>query len=571
MSAQTGRSTDGGEEKTISLDEASDVQIPVVELLTGRGFITGKSGSGKSNSASVVAEELLDDNLPLLIVDTEGEYYGLQEEYEMLHVGADDQCDLQVGPEHGEKLAELALTDNVPIILDVSGFIDEEEGSELIFETAKALFTKEKKQKKPFLMLVEEVHEYIPEKQGLDQTGKMLVKIAKRGRKHGLGIVGMSQRPADVKKDFITQANWLLWHRLTWNNDTKVVRQVADKETADEIEDLEDGEAFLMADWAEEDIQRVQVRRKRTFDAGATPGLDDFERPELKSISGDLVDELEEISKEQSRRQDRISQLEARVEELQLEKEEIKDELQAERQNNETVEKLADKLMGMSNADDSSGEALDEIRDEKNAEIRSLEKKLEERDERITELQSELADAQEELRQRPDIDERAVEAVEVLAEEFGVRDGDDETIRRKLKESRDRIEELEGKLETARTDADLPGEFEDSLSFLKHEAVKEAVDEANADITTSDDHTWNILFHLADDDIDSVHPDDATSVVDLHKENIRKVLNKLEDEAVVETVKPGRRKEYRLNVDGLERIVQNHKKRQEMEEFRDGL
>jgi DNA helicase HerA-like ATPase len=49
----------------------------------------GKSGSGKSNSASVVVEELLDDGYPVLIVDVDREYFGLKEEYELLHLGAD--------------------------------------------------------------------------------------------------------------------------------------------------------------------------------------------------------------------------------------------------------------------------------------------------------------------------------------------------------------------------------------------------------------------------------------------------------------------------------------------------
>jgi len=44
----------------IVLDVAGDVQLPIVDVLTGCGFITGKSGSGKSNTASVIAEELLD-------------------------------------------------------------------------------------------------------------------------------------------------------------------------------------------------------------------------------------------------------------------------------------------------------------------------------------------------------------------------------------------------------------------------------------------------------------------------------------------------------------------------------
>jgi len=298
-----------------------DVELPIVDLLTGRGFITGKSGSGKSNSASVVAEKLLDRGYSILAVDIDGEYYGLKEEYEILHVGADEECDLRVGVEHAEKIAELALQQNVPIILDVSSFLDESNARELLTEVTKQLFAKEKKLKQPFLMLVEEVHEYIPEGGGVDECGRMLIKVSKRGRKHGLGIVGISQRPADVKKDFITQCDWLVWHRLTWNNDTKVVGRILGSEYAEEIEEMDDGESFLMTDW-NESIRRVQFERKRTFDAGATPGLDDFERPELKSVSGDLVDELQEISDQQSRRENRIDELER---ELQRKEERIRD------------------------------------------------------------------------------------------------------------------------------------------------------------------------------------------------------------------------------------------------------
>jgi hypothetical protein len=159
----------------------------------------------------------------------------------------------------------------------------------------------------------------------------MLIKIGKRGRKHGLGIVGISQRPADVKKDYITQCDWLVWHRLTWDNDTKVVRRIIDAEHAGAVEDLSDGEAFLMTDWSES-VRRVQFHRKHTFDAGATPGLDDFERPDLKSVSEDLVSELQEISDERERRESELADLrqelerkERRIADLERELEEARD------------------------------------------------------------------------------------------------------------------------------------------------------------------------------------------------------------------------------------------------------
>ena len=324
--------------------DGAPVSLPVVELLTGRGFITGKSGSGKSNSASVVAEKLLDSGFGLFIVDIDGEYYGLKEEYEILHVGADEECDIQVGEDHAEKLASLALEQNVPVILDVSSFLDESEAEAVLTAVARHLFAKAKKQKQPFLLLVEEVHEYIPEGGSVGECGKMLIKIGKRGRKHGLGVVGISQRPADVKKDFITQCDWLLWHRLTWDNDTNVVRRVLDGEYATAVENLDDGEGFLVTDWSES-VRRVQFHRKQTFDAGATPGLDDVERPDLKSVSTDLVAELAEISEAEQARENRVEELRAELDRKNSRVAELEAELQDARDLSRMADQFVDALL----------------------------------------------------------------------------------------------------------------------------------------------------------------------------------------------------------------------------------
>jgi hypothetical protein len=318
------------DEETITVTD-DGLELPVVEVLTGRGFITGKSGSGKSNTASVVAEELLEHDFPLLIVDTDGEYYGLKEEFEVLHVGGDETCDVRVGAGHAEQLAELALVENVPIVLDVSGYPDADEVADVVEAVVKALFHREKSVRKPFLVFVEEMHEFVPESGGLDDVGETLVRVAKRGRKRGLGLCGMSQRPAAVDKDFITQCDWLVWHRLTWENDTKVAARILGGDADETVQELDDGEAIMLTDW-DESTRRVQFRHKRTFDAGATPGLDDFDRPELETVSSEVVARLQSAEDEAEAappdadvetlrerleaKDERIAELEAEVERL---------------------------------------------------------------------------------------------------------------------------------------------------------------------------------------------------------------------------------------------------------------
>jgi len=276
---------------TVSAD--GDVSLPLLEVLTGRGFVTGKSGSGKSNTTSVIVEEILAAGRPLLIVDTDGEYWGLKEQYEILHLGAGDNCDVRVTADHAETIVDLALEEEVPTILDVSAFLSSEDAQTVINRVVTELFRREKRTRKPFLLVVEEVHEYIPEGGGLGEAGKTLIQVAKRGRKHGLGLCGVSQRPASVDKNFITQCDWIVWHRLTWKNDTKVVRKILGKEAGEEVQHLDTGDGLLMTDW-DEKLQQTHFRKKRTYDAGATPGMDDFDPPPLVPIPRAILDRFPE-------------------------------------------------------------------------------------------------------------------------------------------------------------------------------------------------------------------------------------------------------------------------------------
>ncbi len=244
-----------------------------------------------SNTGSVIAEELLSNGYNLLIVDTEGEYFGLKEEFELLHVGADEFADVEVSPSHAKKIAEIAIKRNMPVILDVSGFFDGADAEEMITRTLEHIYRIEKDERKPMLVMVEEMQEYLPQKGGGTELARLLERIAKRGRKRGLGICGMSQRPSSVDKDFITQCDWMVWHRLTWETDVNVVRNILGSDRADDIQEFDPGEGILMTDW-DDMIETVQFKRKRTHDAGATPGLESYERPDLQAVGSELIQEI---------------------------------------------------------------------------------------------------------------------------------------------------------------------------------------------------------------------------------------------------------------------------------------
>ncbi len=264
--------------------------LPAQEIVTGRGFITGKSGAGKSNTVTVVLEELFELGLPALVVDTDGEYWPLRERYDVLHVGGDADADTIVDESDADRLAELAIGDGVPIILDVSAF-DADATAAIVEEAVGALFARAKRERRPYLLVVEEIHEYLPQR-GSDDLSELLTAVAKRGRKYGLGLVGASQRPASVDKDFITQANWMVWHRLTYETDTGKAAQNLGKEYEEPVSSLADGEAFVQADWLEA-VTTLQFRRKHVRDVGSTPDIKPFVESPTMHDTDTLIERFE--------------------------------------------------------------------------------------------------------------------------------------------------------------------------------------------------------------------------------------------------------------------------------------
>jgi len=549
-------------DQRIHVGETADgerLAFPIVEMLTGRGFVTGKSGSGKSNTTSVVVEELLEAGYPVLIVDTDGEYYGLKEEYELLHAGADEECDIQVGVEHAEKLAHLALEENVPIILDVSGYLDDDEADELLRETVRHLFAKEKKLKKPFLLVVEECHEYIPEGGGVGETGNLLIKVGKRGRKHGLGVVGISQRPADVKKDFITQANWLVWHRLTWENDTKVVGRIVGSEYADDVVDLGDGEAFIQTDWSDEMVRRVQFKRKRTFDAGATPGLDDFERPDLKSVSGSLMEDLGDITDRKQQEQNRVEELESKLQNREERIAELESQLETARDVSAAARKMANAL---AHGDAAPPEGYQATLQTKNEHIDRLE-------ERVDELEAKVEDGAADTAKADDEDATEDAATDPGLDTEPATGGDDprdalvDAVQDRLRRRGERSKLRDDADADAAPDASTAPDAETVVDLLQAPPVVTRVNAARRDSKCNDDAAWRIASELATNPGASAHDLAAAAGIDV--EPVHTLLRELRTRDLVTRDD----RAYAFNADRMRTLVEHDDPSKPRTELRD--
>lgn len=101
----------------------------------------------------------------------------------------------------------------------------------------------------PFLFVVEEAHNYCPERgYGNAVSSNILRTVASEGRKFGMGLCVVSQRPAKVDKNIISQCNTNIILKVTNPNDLKAIIQSVEgltNQTFREIQRLPIGVAFV--------------------------------------------------------------------------------------------------------------------------------------------------------------------------------------------------------------------------------------------------------------------------------------------------------------------------------------
>lgn len=116
-------------------------------------------------------------------------------------------------------------------------------------------FWMESNKRTPFTLICDEAHLYLPLKDEADAVQKQALynfeRIAKEGRKYGVSILAVSQRPADVSKTILSQCNNFIVLRLTNENDKSVIKNLFPdslKNTIEVLPLLEVGEALVVGD-----------------------------------------------------------------------------------------------------------------------------------------------------------------------------------------------------------------------------------------------------------------------------------------------------------------------------------
>jgi hypothetical protein len=107
----------------------------------------------------------------------------------------------------------------------------------------------------PIALFCDEAHLYIPERALSDSADEVSVgifeRIAKEGRKYGVGLVVISQRPSEVNRTVLSQCNNVIAMRLTNGDDQSVIRRLLPDSLGgfgDLLPVLDIGEALVVGD-----------------------------------------------------------------------------------------------------------------------------------------------------------------------------------------------------------------------------------------------------------------------------------------------------------------------------------
>lgn len=262
--------------------KSENFDLPL-DLTTQTLAVLAKKGAGKSYTASVMIEELLDAGQVPVILDPTGAWFGLKSSadgksagYPMVIFGG-EHADLPLEETAGEATARAIVEQRFPAIIDLSLF---RKGQVKRFVTP-FLETLYRLNRLPLMLVVDEADDICPQRPFGDEAQMVgaLEDVVKRGRKKGIGCTLITQRPADLAKQVLTQCEMLVAMRLTHPLDIKAVMEWvnvhADGAQADKmvksLPSLPIGTAWFWSPGWGDIFEMVKVRTRRTFDSGATP------------------------------------------------------------------------------------------------------------------------------------------------------------------------------------------------------------------------------------------------------------------------------------------------------------
>lgn len=213
--------------RQIQLTEKVAISLDAAQLTDGiRAWVTGESGSGKSNTCMLIASQWADSGRQLIVLDSHGEYRELWQlrPGNTMRIGYGDE---PVNEASAEWVMEM-VREGKNILIDLSHWtdIDHKPLDKFVRSFMVALYAYRRANPAHTLILLEEAQQYAPQAQskGQNDNVKFWVGMLTGGRKYGLHFIVSSQKQGLVDIGVVSQCNFRIFMRVSDVSDWKKIK-----------------------------------------------------------------------------------------------------------------------------------------------------------------------------------------------------------------------------------------------------------------------------------------------------------------------------------------------------------
>lgn len=238
--------------------------------------LIGIRGSGKTYGAMQVAEQLLDNGIPIIAFDPTGVWQNLRNGinghpgYPVVVAGG-MFADLPLTENNAVQIVEAALKAGVSIVIDLKGMSTSNKSSWMrIVHTCVEFLMGHNDQYGLRHVFIEEAAEFVPQRPnpGGQIVYSRIESLARMGRNFGLGYTLINQRAEEIAKAIFEISEQVMVFRQSGKNSLKSItdwlsyRGLKDNQIVDTLPRLDNGECWIIN---EKEEVRAKVLPKKTF------------------------------------------------------------------------------------------------------------------------------------------------------------------------------------------------------------------------------------------------------------------------------------------------------------------
>ncbi len=200
----------------VGKSESRTVSLDLMTLVGTRMLLQANSGGGKSWLIRLICEKAA-GQLPIIVLDPEGEFATLREKHDMVLVGPNGE--IPADPKNAKSMARRLVELNVSAVIDISE-LDRGPQRQFVRYFCEALIGLPRKLWRPLMIMLDEAHVFCPERSsGQAESTDAVIGLLSRGRKRGMGTVLATQRLSKLHKDAAAECGNVCIGRTTLDLD----------------------------------------------------------------------------------------------------------------------------------------------------------------------------------------------------------------------------------------------------------------------------------------------------------------------------------------------------------------